>query len=127
VWNERRFVSHVSPHEALQAVARVSQRRFRIGATADPQKFLAWLLHTLHRQMGGEQRVAKSKVASSSSASSSASSGGGSKGKVVKGGKQGSVVHDAFKGELAVTTLTPLPEDELKMVLRARAAKESAR
>jgi hypothetical protein len=41
----------VSPHEFLQAVMKVSKKRFRIGQQSDPVEFMAWLLNTLHANL----------------------------------------------------------------------------
>ncbi|CAL1352156.1 unnamed protein product [Linum trigynum] len=38
----------VSPHEFLQAVMEVSEKRFCIGQQSDPLEFMEWLLKTLH-------------------------------------------------------------------------------
>lgn len=41
----------MSPHEFLQAVMKVSKKRFRIGQQSDPVEFMAWLLNTLHADL----------------------------------------------------------------------------
>lgn len=41
----------VSPHEFLQAVMKVSKKRFRIGMQSDPVEFMSWLLNTLHANL----------------------------------------------------------------------------
>jgi U4/U6.U5 tri-snRNP-associated protein 2 len=42
VWNPRSFKGHVSPHELLQAISTVSDKKHRIGVQSDPHIFLAW-------------------------------------------------------------------------------------
>lgn len=46
----------VSPHEFLQAVMKVSKKRFRIGAQSDPVEFLSWLLNTLHANLKSSKK-----------------------------------------------------------------------
>jgi len=53
LWNPRRFLGHVSPHELLQAVAQASSKKFRIGQQSDPLEFLSWFLNTVHGALGG--------------------------------------------------------------------------
>lgn len=48
LWNPRAFNAQASPHDALQAVAAASERRFRIGQQSEPAPFLAWFLNMLH-------------------------------------------------------------------------------
>ncbi|KAJ6991917.1 U4/U6.U5 tri-snRNP-associated protein 2-like [Populus alba x Populus x berolinensis] len=51
IWHARNFKGQVSPHEFLQAVMKVSKKRFRIGQQSDPVEFMAWLLNTLHANL----------------------------------------------------------------------------
>ncbi|XP_065854805.1 uncharacterized protein [Euphorbia lathyris] len=51
IWHARNFKGQVSPHEFLQAVMKVSKKRFRIGQQSDPLEFMAWLLNTLHAEL----------------------------------------------------------------------------
>ncbi|KAJ3306080.1 U4/U6.U5 tri-snRNP-associated protein 2 [Kappamyces sp. JEL0829] len=52
IWNPRAFKGHVSPHEFVQEVSRVSGKHFSIGKQADPIAFLSWLLNHLHKGLG---------------------------------------------------------------------------
>jgi len=45
----------VSPHEFMQAVMSVSQRRFTIEQQSDPVEFWSWLLNTLHLALTGNE------------------------------------------------------------------------
>ncbi|KAH8918925.1 cysteine proteinase [Atractiella rhizophila] len=83
-WNPRAFKSQLSPHEFLQEVSAASGKKFRIGGGGslakkklkeeegikgtivnekekeenkgkDPLEFLAWLLGSLHRDLGGKK------------------------------------------------------------------------
>ena len=57
LWNRRNFKAHVSPHEMLQAVVHVSRKRFQITKQGDAIEFLAWLLNSLHRALGGTKKI----------------------------------------------------------------------
>ncbi|KAJ8509881.1 hypothetical protein OPV22_000315 [Ensete ventricosum] len=72
IWHARNFKGQVSPHEFLQAVMKVSNKRFQIGVQSDPVEFMSWLLNTLHAQL----RVSKK--------------------------KDRSIIYDCFQGELEV-------------------------
>lgn len=63
MWNAKAFKGQVSPHELIQEVSSVSQRRFVLGQLADPAEVLVWLLNRLHRDLGGSRRPRSSKVA----------------------------------------------------------------
>eukprot|EP00741_Cyanophora_paradoxa_P020845 tig00021314_g20123.t1 len=56
VWNPLNFKDQVSPHEFVQAVSIVSNKRFLIGKQGDPSDFLIWLLNTLHKDLGGTKK-----------------------------------------------------------------------
>lgn len=56
LWNPRLFKSQVSPHEFLQEVNRVSAGRYSLEKQGDPVEFLGWLLHHLHKDMGGTKK-----------------------------------------------------------------------
>ncbi|CAO2823598.1 unnamed protein product [Amaranthus hypochondriacus] len=56
IWHARNFKGQVSPHEFLQAVMKVSKKRFRIGAQSDPVEFLSWLLNTLHANLKSSKK-----------------------------------------------------------------------
>jgi U4/U6.U5 tri-snRNP-associated protein 2 len=51
IWTPLAFRAHISPHEIMQQVSNASNRRFGPLHQADPVDFLAWLMHTLHRQL----------------------------------------------------------------------------
>ena len=57
LWNRRNFKAHVSPHEMLQAVVHVSRKKFQITKQGDAIDFLAWLLNSLHRALGGTKKT----------------------------------------------------------------------
>ncbi|THH17710.1 hypothetical protein EUX98_g9075 [Antrodiella citrinella] len=61
VWNPRLFKSQVSPHELLQEVGRASGGKFSLEKQGDPVEFLTWLLHRLHKDVGGSKRKNSSK------------------------------------------------------------------
>ena len=60
IWNPRAFKGHVSPHELLQEVSKVSEKKFQLTAQGDPVDFLGWFLNTLHRDLGGSKRPGSS-------------------------------------------------------------------
>ncbi|KAJ3361326.1 hypothetical protein HDU91_003979, partial [Kappamyces sp. JEL0680] len=60
IWNPRAFKGHVSPHEFVQEVSRVSGKHFSIGKQADPIAFLSWLLNHLHKGLGGTKKMGSS-------------------------------------------------------------------
>jgi len=60
MWNPRRFTSHVSPHELLQATSAQSDKRFRIGQSSNPLEFMSWFLNTLHTDLGGSNKSGSS-------------------------------------------------------------------
>ncbi|KAJ6840275.1 U4/U6.U5 tri-snRNP-associated protein 2-like [Iris pallida] len=72
VWHARNFKGQVSPHEFLQAVMKVSNKRFQIGVQSDPVEFMSWLLNTLHAKLKHSKK------------------------------KDRSIIHDCFQGELEV-------------------------
>ncbi|KAJ6841909.1 U4/U6.U5 tri-snRNP-associated protein 2-like [Iris pallida] len=72
VWHARNFKGQVSPHEFLQAVMKVSSKRFQIGVQSDPVEFMSWLLNTLHAKLKHSKK------------------------------KDRSIIHDCFQGELEV-------------------------
>jgi U4/U6.U5 tri-snRNP-associated protein 2 len=47
IWNNRNFKGVVSPHEFVQTISEVSQKKFRIGKEDDPLTFLLWLINNL--------------------------------------------------------------------------------
>lgn len=53
IWNPRAFKSHVSPHELLQEIALLSNKRFTLTTQSDPVDFLSWYLNHLHLGLGG--------------------------------------------------------------------------
>jgi U4/U6.U5 tri-snRNP-associated protein 2 len=56
VWNPRAFKNHVSPHELVQEIARLSKKRFSLEKRMDPVDLLAYLLNTLHAGLGGTKK-----------------------------------------------------------------------
>ena len=108
MWTPRNFKGHVSPHEALQAVAVASDKKFRIDKQADPMGFMAWLLHTLHLGLV-ELRHSKLKEA--------AGAGAGKRSARVKMDR----IHDyktiitrCFQGELEVAKYPASPDAKAK-------------
>ncbi|KLU88389.1 U4/U6.U5 tri-snRNP-associated protein 2 [Magnaporthiopsis poae ATCC 64411] len=55
MWNPRAFKAHVSPHELLQAVSLLSNKRFTLTTQSDPVDFLSWFLNNLHLGLGGSR------------------------------------------------------------------------
>ncbi|KAL7913859.1 hypothetical protein GGI35DRAFT_438803 [Trichoderma velutinum] len=55
IWNPRAFKSHVSPHELLQEIALLSNKRFTLTNQSDPVDFLSWFLNNLHLGLGGSK------------------------------------------------------------------------
>jgi U4/U6.U5 tri-snRNP-associated protein 2 len=74
LWSDRRFKSHVDPHQLVQAVAVASKKRFQVGQQAEAGEFMAWFLHQLHDGTGGGKRAGSS------------------------------IVHEVFQGRVLVTT-----------------------
>lgn len=60
VWNARNFKGQVSPHEFLQAVVAASSKRFLVDSQGDPVELISWLLHELHRELGGTKKFGTS-------------------------------------------------------------------
>lgn len=55
IWNPKAFKSHVSPHELLQQISRLSNKRFDLLQQSDPVDFLSWFLNNLHLALGGSK------------------------------------------------------------------------
>lgn len=55
MWNPRAFKAHVSPHELLQEVSLLSNKRFTLTTQSDPVDFLSWFLNNLHLGLGGSR------------------------------------------------------------------------
>ncbi|CAN8095751.1 unnamed protein product [Discula destructiva] len=55
IWNPRAFKSHVSPHELLQEISLLSNKRFNLTSQSDPVDFLSWFLNNLHLGLGGSK------------------------------------------------------------------------
>lgn len=60
MWNRKAFKGHVSPHEFVQEVSRLSKKQFSLGSQSDPILFLSWLLNSLHSGLGGTKKPASS-------------------------------------------------------------------
>eukprot|EP00299_Pterocystis_sp_00344_P013304 c6506_g1_i3.p1 GENE.c6506_g1_i3~~c6506_g1_i3.p1 ORF type:complete len:367 (-),score=74.15 c6506_g1_i3:530-1585(-) len=56
IWNPANFKGHVSPHELMQAVTLLSNRRFQIGTVGDVLDFTSWFLNALHTELGGTKK-----------------------------------------------------------------------
>jgi len=56
IWSPGNFKGHVSPHELMQAITLLSERKFRIGNPADALDFMTWFLNTLHLNLGGGKK-----------------------------------------------------------------------
>mmetsp|Transcript_7674 Transcript_7674/g.34120 ORF Transcript_7674/g.34120 Transcript_7674/m.34120 type:complete len:532 (-) Transcript_7674:1264-2859(-) len=61
VYNSRAFRSHVSPHEFMQEVVNRSNKQFKILEQGDPVEFLAFVLNTLHGDLGenGDSEISR--------------------------------------------------------------------
>ena len=55
-WSPKLFKAQVSPHEFLQEVVTASGRKYKVTEAGDPLQFLAWLLQSLHRDLGGTRK-----------------------------------------------------------------------
>ena len=55
IWNPKAFKAHVSPHELLQEIALLSNKRFSLTLQSDPVEFLSWFLNNLHLGLGGSK------------------------------------------------------------------------
>ncbi|KAK1966117.1 ubiquitin carboxyl-terminal hydrolase [Colletotrichum eremochloae] len=62
IWNPRAFKAHVSPHELLQEISLLSNKRFTLTAQSDPVEFLSWFLNNLHLGLGGSKTKPGSSV-----------------------------------------------------------------
>ncbi|GJC93449.1 ubiquitin carboxyl-terminal hydrolase [Colletotrichum higginsianum] len=62
IWNPRAFKAHVSPHELLQEISLLSNKRYTLTAQSDPVEFLSWFLNNLHLGLGGSKTKAGSSV-----------------------------------------------------------------
>ncbi|KAI8814885.1 hypothetical protein BJ742DRAFT_887602 [Cladochytrium replicatum] len=56
MWNDRAFKGQVSPHELLQEITNVSEKRFKLTEQSDPVEFLSWFLNALHLGFGGTRK-----------------------------------------------------------------------
>lgn len=75
IYNAKNFKDHVDPHELLQAIVTVSEKKFQIGVLGDPMEFIQWFLNHVHRALGGTKKSGSS------------------------------IVHQVFQGLIEVTTL----------------------
>lgn len=55
IWNRKAFKPHVSPHELLQQVSQMSNKRFSSTVQKDPFDFMNWLLNNTHLALGGSK------------------------------------------------------------------------
>lgn len=51
MWSNHLFKNHISPHELLQYISKISKKKFSISEQSTPKKFLIWLLNQLHVQL----------------------------------------------------------------------------
>ncbi|KAH7619056.1 hypothetical protein Ndes2526B_g06006 [Nannochloris sp. 'desiccata'] len=65
MWNPRAFKGHVSPHEIMQAVMSVSNKRYLIEKQSDPVEFFSWMINTLHEGLTSGKRRRPSPVTTS--------------------------------------------------------------
>jgi U4/U6.U5 tri-snRNP-associated protein 2 len=56
MWSDKRFKSNVDPHMLVQAVSRVSKKKFQVGQQAEIGEFMAWFLNQLHLGLGGTRK-----------------------------------------------------------------------
>ncbi|KAJ1450549.1 hypothetical protein M885DRAFT_532212 [Pelagophyceae sp. CCMP2097] len=76
LWSKDNFKSVISPHELVQAVTVASKLEFKIDKVADAVDFCAWFLNYTHKALGGSRS------------------------------KGSSIIHDVFRGEVHVETLS---------------------
>lgn len=62
IWSPRNFKGQVSPHEFMQAVLTASGKRFLVDTQGDPVEFVSWLLHELHKELGGTKKFGSSVI-----------------------------------------------------------------
>ncbi|KAF0993354.1 hypothetical protein HZS_2177 [Henneguya salminicola] len=55
VWNPNNFKAHVSPHEMVQAIVKVSGKKISIDKQADPLEFLSWFINNLHNSLNRDK------------------------------------------------------------------------
>ncbi|CAJ1969324.1 unnamed protein product [Cylindrotheca closterium] len=60
IWSDKRFKSHVDPHNLIQAVSNESKKRFQVGTQAEAGEFMSWLLNQLHIGLGGSRKPGSS-------------------------------------------------------------------
>ncbi len=65
MWNPRAFKGHVSPHEIMQAVMTVSNKRYLIEKQSDPVEFFSWMVNTIHEGLTNGKRKRPSPVTTS--------------------------------------------------------------
>jgi U4/U6.U5 tri-snRNP-associated protein 2 len=65
MWNSRAFKGHVSPHEIMQTVMSVSNKRYLIDKQSDPVEFFSWMINTLHEGLTNGKRRRPSPVTTS--------------------------------------------------------------
>lgn len=55
IWNRKAFKPHVSPHELLQHISLISNKRFSSTVQKDPFDFMNWLFNNTHLALGGSK------------------------------------------------------------------------
>jgi len=51
IWNPDNFKGLVSPHEFLQEVSKISDKKFKIGSQSDPGIFFLWLKDLIQKEL----------------------------------------------------------------------------
>jgi U4/U6.U5 tri-snRNP-associated protein 2 len=60
IWSDKRFKSHLDPHNLIQAISNASKKKFQVGTQAEAGEFMAWLLNQLHIGLGGSRKPGSS-------------------------------------------------------------------
>lgn len=60
MWSNKRFKSTADPHMLIQAISRVSKKKFQVGHQSEVEEFMAWFLNQLHIGLGGTRKSGSS-------------------------------------------------------------------
>ncbi|KAL3938116.1 MAG: hypothetical protein SGBAC_006899 [Bacillariaceae sp.] len=60
IWSDKRYKSHVDPHNLIQAISNESKKKFQVGTQAEAGEFMSWLLNQLHIGLGGSRKPGSS-------------------------------------------------------------------
>lgn len=112
-FNNRNFKGQCSPHELIQYIREISNKRFAIGTPCDPLTFLSWFLNTLHRHLNGSAILKTANAVTAGPAPLHASIFDTIPAKKSK--NLPSIVSKCFQGIVVVTTRTPIPRSENDM------------